>query len=172
MKNSNYLLHLIRLVTLILAQVLILNQLPLGGYILPYVYILFIILLPFETGAGWVMILGLISGLAMDMFSDTIGMHASACVFMAFIRPAAIRLLIPKDDFDSFPQPTLKELGFNRLFTYTLILAFAHHAFLFYVEVFHFTRFFSTLFRSIASTLLTVTIIMLIQYLFSSKKDN
>lgn len=169
MKN-NFIIYIVRFVVLVLVQVLILNNVQLNGYINPYLYILFIITLPFETNPSLVMVLGFVLGLSVDMFSNTMGMHTSATVLMSFVRPAVIRLLIPKNDFDAFPTPSLKELGLSRFVSFALFLTLVHHFALFYIEVFKFSYFFSTFFRVICSSIFTILLIIFVQYLFSKKK--
>jgi len=169
MKN-NIAIYIIQFIVLVLFQVLILNNIQLNGYINPYLYILFIITLPFETNFSLVMVLGFFLGLSVDMFSNTMGMHAAATVVMSFSRPAFIRLLIPKNDFDAFPQPTLKELGLSRFVSFALFLTLIHHFALFFIEVFKINFFFSTFFRVIASSIFTILLIIFVQYLFAKKK--
>ncbi|MEI7594806.1 MAG: rod shape-determining protein MreD [Bacteroidota bacterium] len=166
----NFLIYIFRFIALILLQVLILNNVQFSGYINPFVYILFIITLPFDTNPSFVMALGFILGISIDMFSNTMGMHTTATVLMCFVRPAFIRLLIPKNDFDAFPSPTHKELGLNRFLSFSIFLTLVHHFALFYIEVFKISYFFSTFFRAITSSIFTILLIIFIQYLFSKKK--
>ena len=170
MKSNNSLIHVLRFFLLVLVQVLVLNNIEFSGFINPYLYILFIILLPFDMAPWLVMILGFLLGISVDMFSNTMGMHATATVLMAFLRPQVIRLMIPKNDFDAFPNPNMFELGMSRFVYYALFLTLIHHFTLFYVEVFHFKYFFSTFFRAILSSLFTILLIIFVQYLFFKKK--
>ena len=74
-------------IVLLALQILILNNIKLGGYINPYIYILFIMLLPFEIPGWLLLILGFLTGLTMDAFAGTLGMHSTATLFIAFLRP-------------------------------------------------------------------------------------
>ena len=79
--------NIIRFAILVLIQILLLNNIQISGHIVPYFYILFILLMPFET-PGWMLLFaGFALGLSVDMFGQTLGMHTSATVFMAFLRP-------------------------------------------------------------------------------------
>ncbi len=156
--------NIIRFLALLLVQVLILNNIEIGGYINPYVYILFIILLPFETPAWLTLILAFILGLSVDIFSETLGMHTSATVFMAFLRPYILSYFAPRDGYESGSYPRVFYYGLPWFIKYTLIMVLAHHLFLFYVEMFKFQDFFSTLLRVILSTLFSTALIVISQY--------
>jgi len=165
--------NLLRFVFLILLQVLILNNIQLGGFINPYLYILFILMLPFETPVALVMLLGFILGLTIDMFMNTMGMHAAATVCMAYVRHYILKLISPREGYEFGIQPTLQYLGPKWYFSYAGILVVVHHLVLFYIEVFRFSEFFSTMLRVILSSLLTITIILLSQLLiYRSKLKN
>lgn len=157
---------ILRFVLLVMVQVLVLNRIRLGGYLNPYVYVLFLLLLPFEM-PGWALLAtAFFLGLSIDMFTDTPGMHAAACLFLAFCRPFVLRLTAPREGYENNTLPTLFNQGLRWFITYAGILVFLHHLLLFYVEVFRLSEFFSTLLRVILSTLLTLSIIVLTQYLF------
>ena len=151
-------------VTLIALQILILNNIRLGGFINPYVYILFIMLLPFEI-PGWILlILGFLTGLIIDAFSGTLGMHSSATLFIAFIRPAVLSNISTYELDDKKGSPTMSMNDIGWFIKYTLIMVFAHHFILFYLEAFSFTHFFATLLRVFLSSILTVFFILLSQF--------
>jgi hypothetical protein len=156
--------NILRFVILVLVQVLVLNNIQLSGYIVPYVYVLFILLMPFET-PRWALLLGSFGlGISVDLFTQTPGMHAAASVLMAYLRPWALELGAPRDGYEPGTFPRIYYYGFQWFLRYTLILVFAHHLALFYIEVFRFAEFFSTLFRVILSSLFSVTLIVLSQY--------
>jgi rod shape-determining protein MreD len=131
--------------------------------------VLFIIMLPYET-PGWLLLVSaFILGYTIDTFSNTPGMHASAAVFMTFFRPAMLKLLVPKQDYDPGSFPSLASMGFQTFFTYALLLVFIHHAALFFLEIFRFSEILLTLIRAGLSTLFTMLLIIIAQYLLYSK---
>src|SRR5690554_1934845 len=93
---------------LALAQVLIFNQIHFGGYITPFVYILFIMLLPLHSPRYLLMISGFLLGLTIDVFSNTLGMHAAATVFIAYVRPFILRSISNREE-DRHEYPGLKQ---------------------------------------------------------------
>lgn len=156
--------NIFRFMVLILFQVLVMDNVMINGYMIPYIYVLFILLMPFET-PRWIQLLsGFILGLVMDLFSGTPGMHTAACVLAAFVRPYLLDLLAPRDGFEPDSFPRIYYYGFLWFLKYTLIIVVIHHLALFYLEVFQLKHFFSTLLRVILSSILSTSTIVLSQY--------
>ncbi len=170
MNNNLIIINSIRFFALILLQVLILNNIQFSGYINPYLYVLFILMLPVQT-QGWIVLTtSFLIGISIDLFSNTIGLHASASVFIAFIRPAVVNLLSPKEAFEAGAYPGIKYFSLKWFFIYTLILVFVHHFILFYLEMFSFREFFQTLMRVFFSSTGTILLIIVGQYIFYKPK--
>jgi len=161
-----------RFFILILIQVLLMNNIQLGGFINPYLYVFFILMLPLNTPKWLLLILAFLLGLSIDMFSNTAGMHAAASVFMAYLRPYILELLSPREGYEMNHKPTIQHMGTNWFLSYAGILVFFHHLLLFYLEVFRFSEFFSTFFRVILSSAFTLLLVVLSQFLFTRTKEN
>lgn len=161
--------NIIRFFILVLAQVLVFNNIEISGYINPYVYILFIILLPFETPQWLALILGFLLGFSIDIFSETLGMHTAATVFMAFIRPYVLSYFAPRDGYESGSFPRIFYYGLPWFVKYATLLVLAHHMVLFFLEMFSFTDFFTTFFRIIVSTVFSSFLIVVSQYFIFRK---
>lgn len=157
--------NMARALFLIVLQVFILNNIGLGGYINPYLYILIILLLPLETPAWLTQIISLLVGLIIDMIVETPGMHASATIFIGFIRPFLLKYIAPRDGYDPDARPTIKSLGLSWFFKYALIITTSHHLILFFVESFNITNITHTILRVILSIIFTMILIVLSQYL-------
>ncbi|UCH15371.1 MAG: rod shape-determining protein MreD [Bacteroidales bacterium] len=156
--------NIARFIFLILIQVFIFNNIQFSGYINPYIYILFILLLPFETPKWMLLVTAAFLGLTIDIFSDTLGMHTIATLFLAFLRPFVLNLISPRDGYESGTFPRVAYYGINWFTKYASILIVAHHFVLFYIEIFRFGNFFSTFFRVILSTIFSLTFIVLSQF--------
>lgn len=161
--------NIIRFFIIILVQVLLLDNVLLGGYLNPYLYVLFILLMPFETPRWLLLVAGFLLGLSIDLFTNTLGMHTAATVLMAFIRPWVLSLFAPRDGYEPDTYPRIRYYGLGWFAGYAAILTFIHHFALFYIEVFHFEYFFSTLLRVFLSTILTTSTIILSQYFIFRK---
>jgi len=162
--------NIIRFIALIIVQVIILNNIQLNGFINPYMYILFIMMLPFETPGWLLLLLSFVTGLTVDMFSNTLGMHAAACVFLGFCRPRVISFISPREGYETEAKPSLVDMGIRWFISYTIMMTFIHHFVLFYIEAFRFKEFFETFARVFLSSALTITLIILSQYLFTRSK--
>ena len=106
----------------------------------------------------------------MDLLSNTPGMHTSACLVLAFGRPFVQRILAPRDGYEFGSSPSVQQLGLAWWVTYGGILLLLHHLWLFYFELFRFDRFFSTLLRALSSTVFTLLLCILVQYLFAARQ--
>ena len=150
------------LILLILLQVLLFNNIQFSGYVNPYIYILFILLLPFEIPSWLLLMLSFGTGLILDFFSGSPGMHTSATVLTGFVRPYILRVISPRDGYES-GSPSSLVYGFRWFFIYTVLIVAIHHTVLFYIEVFRFADFFRTMLRVLLSSLFTVIFILLIE---------
>ena len=140
------------------------------GYVNPYMYILFILLLPLETPRWLLLFLAFVLGYTIDYFSHTIGINIAATVLVAYLRPKLIHLLIPKLE----PSPEVKiginQFGFKSFLLYTSILVLIHHLSLFYLEIFRLSDFLLTLRSAFLSSIFTIVLIIMSQYLFYPQK--
>lgn len=155
---------------LILFQGLILNNIEFGGYVVPFLYVIFILALPFETPNWLGLILGFILGIAIDSFTSTLGMHTSATVFMVFCRYYLLKMVAPRGGYEFNTKPSVQDMGMVWYLFYATILILLHHLFLFYVESFKMTQFFYTFGRALASTIFTVILVFIVQ-LFNYKSS-
>jgi rod shape-determining protein MreD len=159
-----------RFIILLALQVLILNNVQFSIFVNPYLYVLFIALLPIRMPKSLVMIIAFVTGLVAGLFTNTVGIHAAACTFAAFCRPGILRLLSPREGYESEMKPVIQDLGIGWFVAYISLLLLAHHFVLFYLEVFRFSEFFQTLLRVILSALFSLVIIIISQYLFGKTK--
>jgi rod shape-determining protein MreD len=156
--------NIVRFLVVILFQVLVMDNVMLNGYLIPQVYLLFILLMPFETPRWLQLISGFLLGMGIDIFLNTPGMHTFATVAVSFARPYFLNLLAPRDGYEPDSFPRVYYYGFLWFLKYTLTLVFIHHFILFYLEVFQLSEFLPTLLRVILSTILSTSTIVLSQY--------
>ena len=161
-------LNIIRFLVLVIAQVLIVNHIRLGGYVHPYIYLIFVMLLPINIPNWQLLLLGFGIGLTIDLFMGTLGMHAGATTMMAFCRPAIIKLVSGSQKFENTKEPTINQLGFPWFLRYTLCLVTVHNFTLFMLEGFSFHLVGQALLRILLSVPVSCFLILLILYLFSS----
>lgn len=162
--------HIIRFIVLLAVQVSLLNQVQFSGYVNPYLYVLFILLLPPRLNRFYLLLIGFGTGLALDVFMGSYGLHAAATTLMAFLRSYVIRLYAVRGE-DEWEYLGLSTMGTVKFLSYTLILVFAHHLLLFFLEAFRFAEFFTVLARTLLSTVFTVVLIYLVLLIFNRRSE-
>jgi len=165
---SNFVKYLLAFILyLMVFQVMIINNINFGFYIHPYVYILFLLILPIEISGWALLLLSFLTGLTMDMFENSPGIHASSSVFLGFIRQFVLKSIAPRDGYDVGSLPIPSHLGFAWFFKYTVVCAVVHHLFLFIVEEFSFSQIWIIIMKTILSSVVSIILIMVIR-LFGS----
>jgi rod shape-determining protein MreD len=163
-------LQIIRFVVLVLLQVLVINHIRLGGYVHPYIYLIFIMLLPFNTPKWQLLVLGFVLGLTVDLFTGTPGLHAGATTLIAFCRPSIIKLVTGNQKFENITEPNLGQLGGIWFLRYVLCMVLIHHFALFLLESFSFRLIGQVLLRLLLSVPVSVFLLMMILYIFKREK--
>lgn len=164
------LVNILRFVVLVLFQVLIVNHIRLGGYVRPYVYLIFIMLLPVNIPKWQLLLYGFGIGLVVDMFTGTLGLHAGATTLMAFCRPSIIKLVSGRQKFENVQEPRLSQLGGVWFIRYSLCMVLVHHFSYFLLESFSFRLIGQVFLRILLSAPVSIFLIMMILYLFSNGK--
>ncbi|MFY8068736.1 MAG: rod shape-determining protein MreD [Flavobacterium sp.] len=165
---NNSLLNSIRFIVFLSLQVLIFNNINLFGYINPYPYVLFIILYPVNSNKNVLLLGSFFLGLLLDMFCNSGGIHTTASIVLAFMRPTLFKFSFGL----SYEYQTVKiadKMSPERI-TLLLLAIVIHHFILFYLEYFRLGLLFTILSRTIVSTLFTFTICLLIVYLIKPNK--
>lgn len=169
MSSKLILANIVRWVILLLVQILLLRNLSLYNMATPFLYILFLLLLPFGIPNILLYIIAFATGLTLDAFYDTLGVHTAACVTLAFVRILFISVTVSRDGFDE-PEPTLGNMGFRWFMLYALLCIFSHHIVLFLLETFRFTELSYTLLRCLLSGLFTLFTVVLVEFIFYNRK--
>lgn len=161
--------NIFRLLLLLLAQILIFSNVNFSSFVNPYVFPLFVLLLPFETPRWLLMILGLGAGLLLDFFLGSVGMHAAACLLVGYLRPFLINVITPKGtEFEI--SPNVYAQGITWFVVYLGITMFIYLVFYFFVEAATFLNFFLMLLKIFLSVIVSVSFMLIFLFLFSTKK--
>ncbi len=158
----------LRFVLLVLLQVIIVQNINLGAYIILFPYVLFVLMLPFETNKHLVLFLSFLLGVVIDFFYDSSGIHTSACTLIGFVRPYVLKYIAPRDGYDIGVSPVVQDMGMEWFIRYAGTLIILHHLFVFYLEIFRFNEFFGTMLRVILSSIGTFGMIYALQLIFVS----
>jgi len=165
--NSVLYRNIMRFILLVGLQVSVLNHINFLGYINPYVYILFIMLFPIKNNRTLFIFLSFLLGLTIDIFSDSGGIHAAACVSIAYVRP-----IILKFSFGTvYEYQTIKfdTAEFSSKFIYIIIMTVIHHFILFSLEIFNISKVILTFQKTLFSSIFTIILCIMITIIFSRK---
>jgi rod shape-determining protein MreD len=169
---SSLIKNIARFCFFILLQVFVLNQVPpLHHLIVPSVYYLLILLLPFKMGRRSVMLVAFALGFVLDCFTKTYGLHVAPCVLIAYLRPFLINLLISQEGAESnYNEPSAKSMGFTPYFVYVTVLTLIHHCLLFFLEALQMGGYFYFIMKTLLSTAVSLLLIFLTELLFTRKQ--
>ena len=148
-------------------QIIFLRNLVLFNYAFCFIYVAGILLLPADTNRMYLLLIGFATGFAVDVFSNTFGMHAAATVLIAYLRPFLIQYQMDAKGSER-AEIGIRSQGFGSFLGYIFPLLLLHHTVLFMMEINSFDMILFTLLRIVASTLLT-TILIVILELFSKR---
>lgn len=167
MLNNEIFKNIIRFILLVLTQVLLLNHINFLGYVNPYIYILFIIVFPFTGNKSLLIFLSFILGLTIDFFLDSGGIHAAACVFIAYIRPQVLKYSFGT----SYEYNTIKisNTDFIKQLIYVGSMVFFNHIVLFSLETFNTDHLLLLLKSTVFSSIFSIIIILSAITIFSEK---
>ncbi len=157
--------YVIMFIVLVLVQVLVLNNIQISGFINPYIYILFILLLPFNIQGYLLLGLSFLIGITIDIFGNTPGIHAGATVLLGFIRPGLANLISSRELIEKGTTPNMIQLGFANFIKYVIIAVLIHHLVLFFAETFSLSDILETILRWILSSFFSILIILGSQFI-------
>ena len=163
-----------RFLLLLLLQVLVFKQLNIAGgafnYVQILIYPLFLLLLPLNLSKSWLLLLGFLLGIAVDMFYDSPGVHASASVLTAFIRPYILHILEPRGGYKVNAHPTSAEFGAGWFIRYASLLMIVHLLTYFIAEAFQWSQILMIILKTIVSFLSSMVVISLYMVIFNPKE--
>ncbi len=154
--------YLFQFLILLLVQVLVLNNINFLDYINPYLYVMFIIILPVDIPRIFLLLIAFFLGLSIDVFCNTLGVHAFATVFVAFMKTPLLKLFAPRDNFDSF-TPSMKTLGMSQFAKYAVLMVLIHHIVLFFVEAFSFVQIDILLLKIFSNSVFTLILLLSVE---------
>ncbi len=149
-----------------LLQLLVFRNVVMQDYAFCFMYIACILLLPNEVSQTWVIPISFLVGLIIDIFYDTAGVHASACVLIGYLRSYILPLLLPNRGLETDIVLSINGMGTERFVRYIFIMTLIHHTLLFFVEAGTFQFFVVTIIKIVSSVLVTTLSIVLLHVVF------
>jgi hypothetical protein len=163
--------NIIRFALFILVQVYVLNEMPpLHQYIVPYLYFLFLLWLPFNISRFGLLFTSFIFGLSLDSFTQTPGLHAVPCLIIGYLRPYLLNLLIPQETTEqSYAEPSIKSMGWAPYSLYVILLTITHNISLVLIEWLQFGDFMYFIGKIAGTTAISIFLIFITEMLFFRK---
>lgn len=164
---------LLQLVALALAQGLIFKtfSMGIGGYrhfhIL--IYPILIITMPFGTSRPLQLILAFLLGGIVDAFYESPGIHASAAVFTAYVRPLVLNWFEPREGYNMNHIPTKDQYGIGWYARYAGTMMLIHLFFYYSVDAFTYYYIVDILLRTLSSFAISMVFVIMFAYIFKSK---
>ena len=169
MTSNRYFINALRFALLVLVQVLVFNRLNFFGFINPMVYILFLYWYPIKENRAVFISIGFLLGLVIDIFSDTLALHAASTVTIAYLRPTIMRFVFGINyEFQSFK---LSNTTRAQQITFLALLIVAHHVIFFTLEIFSLANLLVILKKVIFTGIGTLILCLLFSSLFSVQKE-
>lgn len=161
--KKDEIIRLPQLLLLFLLQVLVLNHVHLMRCAVPLLCVYFAIIFP-RNYPHWAMLLWCFTlGLLIDIFSNTPGMASGSMTLVAAVQPGLLSLFIPRDADDKL-RPSMKTIGISKFCWFAFLLTFLYCLCFFSLESFNFFNWLYWLLEVGGSTLLTLFIILVIEY--------
>ena len=164
MTTNTLLTQILRFGFYIGLQILLFRYLVLFNVSFCFIYIGALLALPKETSHSYLILIGFITGLIVDAFYNTMGMHAAASTLIGYLRPYLLILITPQRGYDEKSDFSIKSMGFIWFLTYAGVLVLIHHFFIFFLELGSFSLFFTTLLKIFCSFIFTMFMLIIFQY--------
>lgn len=164
--NRSNVIQIISFFIYLFLQVLIFKNAVLFQAAFCFIYIAYLLLLPVETNPVLLMFVGFVMGFVIDMFYDSLGLHALSSVLIMYTRNFWLGRLTPQGGYDNGAIPGIGMAGLQWFLVYAIPLIFIHHTILFFTEAGGFQYFGLTIIKALCSTLYTTIVILIVQYLF------
>jgi len=166
--NNTVLNTVLRFIGLVLLQVIICSNINFLGYLNPYIYIIFIFLYPISNNRLLFIFLSFLLGLSVDLFLDSGGVHATASVAIAYVRPLFLKFSFGA----AYEYQAIKfsNTTFSQRLIYFISLIVIHHVLLFSLVIFDQNEALLIIKQTFYSSIFTLIICLLLTSLFSKKE--
>jgi rod shape-determining protein MreD len=160
----------ISLILIIILQVLVVDHFLIFGYVIPLVYLYGVLYLPTVIKPIPTLIIAFLLGWTIDLFQGTGGIHASACVLLAYVKPFLLRSISTQGGLE-YERLSIQNLGMPKFLIYSSLGVLTATLWIHVWETFAWSLIFSSILKAIISSLFTVILITLLEMLLYSRKE-
>lgn len=161
-----------RFLLLTLFQVLVLNNVYLGGYIMPMLYVLFILMLPTGMNRVALLLIAFASGFVIDIMNNMLGFHALACTVMAMMRIWFADRILTRGEPVQVQTPSVYSVTPQYFISYLMLMLAIFYLLFFIIELWGFRGFGDMLLATLLSTVATTLLAVLYQIVFLRRKED
>ena len=163
--------NILRFVVLIVLQILMLNYVDFGGYMIPFIYILAVLMLPTNMGRMPVLLCAFGAGLMVDLFCNIPGFHTFSCTLLAFMRVTlGNRMLVRDGQTDvEIEEPSIHTVPTQSFMAYLLVMAVIYSLTYCLLEAFSFGNFWITMLSALLDSAATWVVMMMCQIMVAKK---
>ncbi|MBQ9418150.1 MAG: hypothetical protein IJU19_06170 [Bacteroidales bacterium] len=159
-----------RLALLLAVQVLILNQVYLGGYVMPMLYVLFVLMLPTGMKRIPLLLTAFGVGLTMDVMNNALGFHSLACTVVAMLRIWFADRILTRGEPVVINRPSIYSVTPQHFIFYLVLMLGAFYLVLYGVELFGSRGLWGVVWASVCSTVATALLAVLYQLVFLKRE--
>ncbi len=170
MNSRNLITFILLILILGLVQILFLKNLALFGVAFCFLYLLAILSLPINLATVPILLISFGIGITIDVFYDTLGLHAASATFLGFLRSIWLKALRPNGGYDDANYPTLPQMGFGWFISYSLPLVLAFSLLFFSLDQWGSGGLFRLFNKSLFSSIFTVILAIIVQLLFFKRR--
>lgn len=154
-----------------LIQVLVFRTTALWDVAACFIYIGFLIQLPFYIPRVYTLIITFLFTFGIDLFFNTPGVHTAAALIIMYFRPNVINLLSPQGGYETVESVNIFNMGIQWHTIYAFIMIFIQTTLVFVIESIGSFHLGTSLLKIITTTLFTLIVVILYQFLFLYKRS-
>lgn len=170
MTNQLIIKSLFAFLLYVLLQIVFGRNMILGNYAFCFPYVAFLLTIPFDVSRVFYMLIAFLTGLVIDIAYNTVGFHAASCVLMAYSREFIMNINKPSGGYEADMKPTVSVMGLPWFIFYSLSLILIHHLSFFLIEASNLVLMGNSILKTLASTLFTFVIVVILQAFYVESK--
>ena len=161
-----------RFVLLMAFQLLVLNYVYMGGYIMPMLYVLFILMLPTGLGRIPMLLIAFSTGMLVDVMNNMLGFNALACLAVAMARILFADRMLTRNEPVAISAPSVYRVSPQHYIGYLLLMYGIFFLVFYTVELFGFRHLGSMLLATVCSTVACTLLAVLYQVVLLRREES
>lgn len=166
---QKYISYTLAFISLVILQIFLIDNISLGLYFHPLIYVAFVIMLPLDMKHIWVMLLSAAMGFVIDMLTGMGGLNIIAATAVGFMRPVLLNAAIGHNTSADDTMPALHRMQPKSLLWYIILMIVVHSLIYFFLEAMSLSNLHHTALRMVISDIVAVGLVWYMIKLFTEK---